>query len=210
MAASVMAYKNTWGSAAPLGQGIDQARSDLFLVNITPPAILPSLSWDEEIAFAITKFPFPAREREMIAIKYMQQTNYQIGADTAMGGIEIPVRYAFNQLTAQRLEEWHWATSNPNGAVALTSAIKTNGMFYWLAPNTAAALSFDMTNPLVAATDAFNPVCQYVLEGILLKGLKPSPADMEARDGLVTYDLTLQIDRYYPLRTSDLVATITG
>ena len=206
---ALMQGKNLWGSAAGAGQGFDQIRGDLFLVNMTPPTILGNLGWNDSIAFAVTKFPFPARDRESIAIKYLQQTNHQIGADTPMAAITIPVRWSFNKPTIQLLEQWSWATSNPNGAVALTSEIKTNGVFYWLAPNTSAALTFDNSNPDALAGELFTQVSPIILEGCWVKGLKYSDADMESSNNVVTAEFNLQIDRYYPQKTSDLVANVS-
>lgn len=196
--ARLMNYKNTWGSPA---SGVDQQRSDLFYVQLQLPAVLGGTgAWNSSIAFAIEKFPFPERTREMIPVKYMNQTNYQLGADTQQGPVDITVRYAFNQITAELLEKWSWLTSNPiTGAVGLSSQIKTNGQFWWLVP---APVSSDFTN-----SDGSNTMQQggtFFLEGVMVRGFKPSDADMTSTNGLVSYNLSLQIDRYYPSQPSDL------
>jgi hypothetical protein len=49
----------------------------------------------------------------------------------------------------------------------------------------------------------------YFLEGILVKGLKPSNADMTST-GLVTLTFSIQIDRYYPKTISQIDATTAG
>src|SRR3954470_11734403 len=129
-----MQFKNLWGSQ---DSGIDQQRADLFKVQIHLPRTLGGVTnWSNDVEFAVTKFPFPDRKRGVIPTKYLNQTNFQLGADEATGPIEIPVRYAFNQQTHQLLERWHWLTSNPRtGGVALTSAVKCRGEFWWLIPN---------------------------------------------------------------------------
>lgn len=200
--------KNIWGSA---GSNLDQQRGDLFRIAINlPPALGGSSRWDSAIQFAVKSFPFPTREREMIPIKYLNQTNYQLGADTGSGTIEIPIRYAFNQDTAKILEQWHWMHSHPGtGGVALTSRIKANGYFYWLIPN------LDPTKVPESVTEAASANLMidggaYALEGVMVKGLKPSDADMESSNNLVFLNLTLQIDRYYPINPSDLKKVVNG
>ena len=197
---STTRYRNVWGSQ---GSNLDQQRGDLFRVAINLPAVLGGVSkWNDVIQFAVTKFPFPERSRETIATKYLNQTNFQLGADAAMGTIDIPVRYAFNQETAKILEQWHWMTSHPGtGAVALTSAIKTSGYFYYLIPNLTGLPGAINAAP---AQDAMKDGATYALEGILLKGLKNSEADMESSNNLVMVTMTLQIDRYYPVDPGDL------
>jgi hypothetical protein len=206
---SLISFKNIWGSA---GSSTDQQRADLFVISLNFPAGL-SLGnnqsagvniWDSEVAFAVQDFPFPARSREMIPIKYLNQTNLQLGADTAMAPIDITVRWAFNRRTAELLERWNWATSNPiTGGVAQSSAIKSSGTFWWLIPNTAEQLSVDD----ITATNVMQNGPSYFLEGLMVKELTPSHADMKSSD-LVSLKFSLQIDRYYPLLPDNL--TIPG
>lgn len=199
-----MLFKNTWGS--PSSQ-IDQQRLDLFRFSLVLPPQLardagPNV-WDKEVGWAVEKFPFPDRMREAVPIKYLNQTNFQIGADTASDSIELTVRYAFAQRTAQILERWHWLTSNPKtGGVALSSAVKTTGSFFWLVPNSNVV---NVENAPEADGVTFVPLRAYVLEGVWVKGLSPAePADMTSNNGLVSLKLVLQIDRYYPVNPSDL------
>jgi hypothetical protein len=196
--------KNRWGAAY---SNQDQQRSDLFYVSLNYPAALGQGSsnvWESDIAFAVEQFPFPARDREMIGIKYLQQTNFQIGRDEPTPALDMQVRYAFNRRTAELLEQWHWLISNPlTGGVAITSAVKADGYFFWVVPSMAAV--FDVTNPAnVTAALAAGP--KIFLEGCLPKNLKPTDANMTT-SGLVNLTFTLQIDRYYPLRPSDLTYT---
>lgn len=198
--------KNMWGAAR---SNVDQQRSDLFVVSLNfPPALGVGSAnvWDAECAFAVEQFPFPDRDREMIGVKYLNQTNFQIGADTAPGPIAIMVRHAFNRRTAELLEQWHWLTSNPQtGGVALTSAVKADGHFYWLVPDM--ARQFNVRD--VSATPALARGSAYYLEGCLVKNLKPSDANM-AQTGLVTLTFSLQIDRYYPLDPTQLTINTTN
>jgi len=191
-------FKNPF---AAQGSGTDQQRQDLFVVTLALPqrlnvggGVAGSNLWESEISFAVEQFPFPERTREMIPIKYMQQTNFMVGADSPTGAITIPVRWAFNRRTAEILERWHWAISNPRtGGVAISSAIKTDGYFYWLQPNM--DKQFDVEDTSDADTMLFGPT--YRLEGCLVQGLKPSDANMTASAG-VTLQFGLQVDRYYP------------
>lgn len=197
-----VSFKNQWGAA---GSGIDQQRGDLFYVLLQFPTILRGVGgtnlWDQECGFAVEQFPFPERTRQMIPIKYLQQTNHQIGGDDPAGQIDIVVRYAFNRRAAELLERWHWLTSNPaTGGVALTSAVKANGLFYWLIPNMGKIANIDD----LTETDVMRPGGAYRLEGCLVRGLKPSNADVTSGNNLVTLTFSLQIDRYYPARVSDL------
>ena len=103
-----MLFKNTFGSQ---NSRLDLQRQDLFKFTINlPPAL--GLDWTENVEFAVEKFPFPERSIEVIGVKYMQQTNFLIGGDTPTPAVEIPIRYAFGQLTAQALEKWMWLTRN--------------------------------------------------------------------------------------------------
>jgi hypothetical protein len=75
-----MNFKNTFGSQIGAGgTGLDLQRVDLFKLTLVLPSAL-NLDWTENVEFAVEKFPIPERSREMIAVKYMQQTNYLIGA----------------------------------------------------------------------------------------------------------------------------------
>lgn len=197
-------FKNPWASQ---GSGTDQQRQDLFVVQLAFPSLLNVGGgiagvnlWESECGFAVEQFPFPERTREMIGIKYMNQTNFMIGADTPSAPIAMTIRWAFNRRTAELLERWHWLTSNPQtGGAALTSAVKTKGAFYWLTPNMARQANVDDTSN----DDTMTLGACYVLEGCLMQNLKPSDANMTASTG-VTLTFGLQIDRYYPRRTSDL------
>lgn len=200
-------FKNMW---AAQGSATDQQRSDLFIVNLQFPQLLnvgggtPGVNlWEAECGFAVEAFPFPERDREMQPIKYLNQTNFSIGADTPTAPINVTLRWAFNRRTAELLERWHQLISNPRtGGVALTSAVKTTGMFYWLIPNMARQVNVDDTTD--AETMTLGP--SYALEGVLVKSLKSSDANM-AQSGLVTLQLGLQIDRYYPRKPRDLTVT---
>lgn len=201
-------YKNAWGSSAADG-GIDQQRADLFRVTIHLPPLLGGVGvWSNDVEFAVDKFPFPDRTREMIPIKYMNQTNYQIGADTQVGPVEIPVRYAFNQHTAQVLERWNYLTSNPEtGGVGLTSAIKANGYFRWMVPDMnaqVAGLNGSTTG------DVMKDGLVYRLEGCLIRGLKFTDADMAQGNQVVNLTFSLQVDRYYPQNINAMVISTTG
>lgn len=197
-------FKNMF---AAQGSGTDQQRSDLFILNLQFPSVLnvgggvPGTNlWESECGFAVEANPFPERDREMIPIKYLQQTNFMLGADTPTAPITIPVRYAFNRRTAELLERWHWLMSNPRtGGVATTSAVKSTGMFYWLVPNMARQANVDD----VTDADTMSLGASYFLEGVLVKSLKPSDANM-TQSGGVTLQLGIQIDRYYPRKPTDL------
>lgn len=202
-------FRNTWGSQ---GSNLDQQRGDLFRVVINLPTAVGgdtgsggNNTWNNAVEFAVSKFPFPARARTMVPLKYLNQTNMQLGADAEPGTVEMTVRYAFNQQTAALLEQWHWLTSHPNGSVARTSGIKTEGKMYWLVPQQPpilASSAFDDSND-----GAMKQGGAWVLEGILLSGYKPTDMDMESGNNLVNLLLTLSIDRYYPIQPSDLVTT---
>jgi hypothetical protein len=194
-------FKNPWGAA---NSGVDQQRSDLFYVTLEFPRLLltgGTNTWDQECGFAVERFPFPDRARQMIPVKWMNQTNHQIGADEASGPIDMGVRYAFNRRAAELLERWHWITSNPaTGGVATTSAIKTNGMFVWYIPNMAKIANVDD----LSTNDVLIPGSAYRLEGCLVRNYKPSDANMTTGNEGVVLTFSLQIDRYYPVRVSDL------
>lgn len=206
----VAKYKNVWGTRATDGNSYDLQRSDLFELHINLPEVLGGVAnWDNTIKMTVTKFPFPARERSMIEVKYLNQTNFILGAENALGTIEIPVRYAFENETAVLLEKWHWMTSDPNGGVGRTSSMKTTGVFNWLVPSLTPKLGVLESN--LRETDAdtvweMKPGGKYFLEGILVKNLSPTEANMDSRDQLVMLNLTLSVDRYFPARASDLKA----
>lgn len=201
-------FKNIWGSA---GGQTDQQRSDLFLIDMKFPSGLnmgrgqasSAALWEQEVQFAIKDFPFPERSREMLPVKWLNQTNHQIGADTPTAPVDIAVRYAFNRRTAELLERWSWATSNPNtGGVAQTSAIKTSGWFYWLVPNMPEMLNVEDNG---ASADVMLKGPAYFLEGVLVRGFKPTGATLET--GLVDLTFSLSIDRYYPKPLSSIEAS---
>lgn len=211
-----MNNKNLWG-ASTLSKGVDQQRSDLFRVSLNLPSVLGGTGaiansiantfvdtiWNTHIMFAVEKFPFPTRGRELFATKYLNQTNMQLGADSTPGTVDIPVRYAFNQATASWLEKWHWITSNPRtGGVALTSQVKTNGVFSWLVPD------MNKVKDLTTRSDdgVLKEGGRYILEGCLIKDLKPMDADMTQSNQGVLLTFTLSVDRYYPDNPDDLIA----
>jgi hypothetical protein len=201
-------FKNTWGSKASQG-GLDQQRSDLFYCDINIPASLNE-SWASSVSWAVEKVTFPARSREAVAVKYLNQTNYQIGADTGSDGLNMTIRYAFNQDTAKALEKWHWLISNPQtGSVALTSYVKTDGNIYWLVPDMSSIAS-GINSDSLSSSNVYKLGGHYRLEGCWIKEFKPSDADMTTGTGLVTYDLQMQIDRYYPLKPSDMKISVNA
>ncbi len=204
-------FKNVFGAQ---GSGTDQQRSDLFGVSLKFPQALnvgggaPGANlWESECGFAVEQFSFPDRNVEMIPIKYLQQTNFMVGADAPTSPINLILRYAYNRRTAELLERWKWLISNPRtGGAAQTSAVKTSGRFYWLVPNMAKQVEIE--DPSDQDTMAIGAA--YYLEGCLLQNLKPSDANM-TQNGGATLSFGLQCDRYYPLRIADLdVGTIAG
>ena len=198
-----MFFKNTFGSAAS-ANGIDVQRPDLWKVTLALPQAL-GVSWKQNVEFALEKFPFPERSREMTPIKYMSQTNFIPGGDTPTPAIEIPVRYAFAQLTAQALEAWNYLNANPQtGGVGLPSACKATGFMSWYVPNMPQMLT-DISPTATSSTNTMIEGLTYQLEGCQIKGLKFSDADMTATTGYVNLMFSLQIDRYYPVDVSDMV-----
>jgi hypothetical protein len=199
-----MLFKNTWGTPQ---SGIDQQRADLFYIVVNyPGAVLGESTtvWDQSIGWTVEEWPFPNREVDVAAIKHGQQSNYQLGGDKALDGIEVKFRYAFNQRTAELLEKWFWLISNPfTGGVGLTSHVKTNGTFYWMVPDMNKIAQ--VTNKTEAGT--FVAAGAYYLEGILLTSLKPDAANMVDGNKFVNITGKLQIDRYYPINPSDLTVT---
>jgi hypothetical protein len=192
-----MKFNNTFGAVAD-GVGIDLQRSDLWKVQLFLPRAL-NVSWESHVEFLLEKFPFPPREREMIEVKYMQQTNWLIGKDTATTPIEIPVRYAFAVPVAQALERWFSMVGNQvTGGVGLTSACKCMGQMSWYVPNMAQQVATIGIAPSQNIGDnAMDEGLVYALEGCIIKGLKFSDADMTT-SGHVNMLFSLQIDRYFP------------
>lgn len=197
-----MFFKNTFGAQA---SNMDLQRQDLFQFRINLPQALQQ-QWTEYIEFAVEKFPFPERSIEVVGVKYMQQTNFLIGGDTPTPAIEVPVRYAFAQQIAQLLEKWFWLVRNPlTGGVGLTSHVKTDGEFDWIVPANSVQQS-DITGTPTSTQSTMVPGLRYYLEGVLLKGFKYSDADMTT-SGKVDCQLSIQIDRYYPVSIDNMVAT---
>ncbi len=188
-------YKNAFGSQVD-GSRLDLQRVDLFKVTLELPTAI-GLPWDEHVEFAIEKFPFPNRQKEAITIKYMQQTNYLIGADQASDAAEIPVRYAFAQRTAEALEKWSWLIANPlTGGVGLTSQVKCKGILRWLVPNMRKQIA-DIRGQPRPGEDTMMDGAVYVLEGCWPRNLKFVDAD-QTQSGYVNMMLSIQIDRWYP------------
>lgn len=199
-----MYFKNTFGASTD-AEGIDLQRVDLWKVSLTFPAGV-GIKWTDEVEFALEKFPFPERAREMIEVKYMQQTNYLIGKDMPTPAIEIPVRYAFQALTAEALEKWYYLVSNPQtGGVGLTSSLKAKGKMTWYVPDMDRQRQDIVRNPPV--TNSLQPGLAYALEGCIIKGLRFTDADM-TQSGYVNLLFGLQIDRYYPLDVSNMKVSI--
>jgi len=198
-----MLFKNTFGSQ---NSRLDLQRQDLFKFTINLPAAL-GLDWTENVEFAVEKFPFPERSIEVIGVKYMQQTNFLIGGDTPTPAIEVPIRYAFGQLTAQALEKRMWLIRNPlTGGVGLTSVVKTNGYFTWIVPNQVAQQA-DIQGTPVSSQNTMQAGLVYSLEGCMPKGFKFSDADMTT-SGKVDCQLSLQVDRYYPANIDNMIVPI--
>lgn len=190
---SRLKYKNTFGSQ---NSKLDLQRGDLFKVTLELPAAI-GLPWDEHVEFAVEKFPFPDRKRDVFPVKYMQQTNQQIGGDAATPGVDIPVRYAFAQRTAEALEKWHWLIANPiTGGVGLTSECKCKGYLRWLVPNMRKQIA-DIRGQPRPGEDTMKDGAIYVLEGCMITGLKFMDADM-TQSGPINLSFTLQCDRWYP------------
>lgn len=197
-------FKNTFG-AQTSANSLDLQRSDLWQVVLDLPSVLQNqYKWPEQVQFLLERFPFPNREREMIPVKYMQQTNFLIGKDAETGAVEIPVRYAFNTLAAEALEKWYYLVSNPQtGGVGLTSQVKCMGQMRWLVPN-----MVNQVNDLSGTKQSYDGVLDrgltYTLEGCIIKGLKFSDADM-TQSGYVNLMFSLQMDRYYPFNVSNMI-----
>lgn len=197
-----MNFNNTFGAIAS-ANGIDLQRSDLWKVSIILPQVL-GVDWRNNVEFLLEKFPFPSRDRDMIEVKYMQQTNYLIGRDTPTPSIEIPVRYAFGLQVAEALEKWYWLVSNPRtGGVGLTSQCKAKGIMRWMVPNMQRQVN-DIRGNVQPGANTMDEGLTYVLEGCIIKGLKFSDADMTT-SGFVNLMFSLQIDRYYPENVNSMV-----
>lgn len=196
MGNAVPTFKNAFGSQHLANDALDLQRADLFKFRINLPTAL-RMDWEEHVEFAVEKFPFPARDRESIAVKYLQQVNQIPGGDVATGSVDVTVRYPFGRKTALALEKWHWMVANPRtGGIGLASEIKTTGEFRWLQPaSQKGGLNLNLGEGL---TTNYRNGMAYVLEGCWIKALKPSDADMTSGNTLVTLQMTLQIDRYYP------------
>ena len=200
-----MNFKNTFGASTD-AEGIDLQRTDLWKVTLTFPTGV-GIKWTDEVEFALEKFPFPERAREMIEVKYMQQTNFLIGKDMPTPAIEIPVRYAFQALTAEALEKWYYLVSNPQtGGVGLTSSLKAKGLMRWIVPNMTQQRADLVGNPQSTQQTMADGLA-YVLEGCIIKGLRFSDADM-TQSGYVNLLFGLQIDRYYPFDITNMKVSV--
>lgn len=201
-----MQFKNTFGSQIGAGgTGLDLQRVDLFKLTLVLPSAL-NLDWTENVEFAVEKFPIPERSREMIAVKYMQGTNYLIGGDTPTPAVEVPVRYAFAQRTAEALEKWFWLVANPKtGGVGLTSEVKSKGYLRWLVPNMAKQIA-DLRGQATPGESTLKDGLIYELEGCIIKGLKFGDADM-TQSGAVNLLFNLQFDRMYPANLDSMQVT---
>jgi hypothetical protein len=199
-----MNFKNTFGASTD-ASGIDLQRVDLWKVTLTFPTGV-GIKWTDEVEFALEKFPFPERAREMIEVKYMQQTNFLIGKDMPTPAIEIPVRYAFQALTAEALEKWFYLVSNPQtGGVGLTSSLKAKGIMQWMVPDMDRQRQDLVQNPPV--TNSLASGLKYALEGCIIKGLRYTDADM-TQSGYVNLLFGLQIDRYYPVNIANMAVSV--
>ena len=197
-------FKNTFGSQTS-ATSLDLQRVDLWKVNISLPQAL-GINWQDNVQFLLEKFPFPNRERDMIEVKFTQQTNFIIGKDAPTGPIEIPVRYAFNSLAATALEKWYWLVSNPlTGGVGLTSQVKAMGSMSWYTPNMQNMVQ-DIRGNAQPGISTMDKGLTYTLEGCIIKGLKFADADMTA-SAYVNMMFTLQLDRYYPQDVNNMVTT---
>lgn len=196
-------FKNTFGSQ---NSKLDLQRVDLFKVTLVLPQAL-GMDWTENVEFALEKFPFPDRSREMFQVKYMQQTNFQVGGDTPMPAIDIPVRYAFGQRTAEALEKWFWLVANPKtGGVGLTSEVKAKGYMRWMVPNMTKQIQ-DIRGTAVPGENTMLEGLTYELEGCIIKGLRFIDADM-TQSGGVNLLFNLQIDRYYPVNVDKMQVVV--
>lgn len=197
-------YKNTFGAQ---DSRLDLQRVDLFKMTLSLPTVL-GLDWAENVEFAVEKFPFPERTREMIQVKYMQQTNWLIGGDTPTPAIEVPVRYAFSQRTAEALEKWNQLVSNSlTGGVGLTTQCKAKGLLRWMVPSMAKQIQ-GLRGIATPSEQTMSEGLTYVLEGCIIKGFKFVDADM-TQSGYVNILFSLQIDRYYPEHLDRMIVVAT-
>lgn len=198
-------YANTFGSQ---GARLDLQRNDLWKVYISlPPAV--GVHWDQEVQFAVYNFPFPQREKEHIPIKYLQQTNKQVGGDVDLSTSELKIRYAFASQTAQALEKWFWLIANPRtGGVGLTSEVKSKGYFQYLVPNMTRQIA-DLQSGAVSGQDTLKAGLRWVMEGIWIKAFKMTDADMTAGNQVADCLVTFAIDRYYPEDINNMVVVPT-
>jgi hypothetical protein len=158
------------------------------------------------VEFAVTRFPFPDRKRERIPVKYLNQTNYMLGAEQGIDELTIPVRYAFSHPTHQLLERWNYLTSNPRtGGSMLTSKAKSKGEFWWLIPNVPGQEQLLERED----EDAYIIAQRYHCEGCMITGLRPTEANVTATGDaqLVMLEFTLSMDRYYPVSLNNMVFT---
>ena len=187
-------YQNTFGSQ---GSKLDLQRNDLWKCSISLPTAV-GLKWEEEVQFAVEKFPFPQREKESIPIKYMQQTNKQIGGDTDLATAELTIRYPFAAKTAEALEKWFWLVANPiTGGVGLTSEVKSKGYFRYLVPNMPRQIA-DLQKGAAPVNDTLKDGLKWILEGVWPKAFKMTDADMTTGNQVAMCMVTFAIDRYYP------------
>lgn len=197
-----LAFKNTFGSQ---NSKLDLQRVDLFKLTIVLPAAL-GLDWRENVEFAIEKFPFPDRQMDLHPMKYMQHTNWLLGADAQRGPVEIPVRYAFAQRTAEALEKWMWLCSNPlTGGVGLTTEVKAKGLMRWLVPNMQRQIQ-DIRGNAQPTENTMNEGLTFQLEGCLIKGLKFVDASM-TESTPVNMTFTLSVDDWYPVDINKMQVT---
>lgn len=197
-----MNHRNTFGSQ---DSRLDLQRVDLWKVTLTLPQAI-GLSWSENVEFALQNFKFPERTRQMVQVKYMQQTNHLLGADEPTAATDIEVRYAFAQRTAEALEKWFQLCSNQRtGGVGLTSQLKAKGVMRWLVPNMQKQIQ-DIRGVAVPGENTLNEGLTYELEGCIIKGLKFTDADM-TQSGPVNLTFSLQIDRYYPVDLDKMVVS---
>lgn len=187
-------YQNTFGSQ---GSQLDLQRNDLWKCSISFPTAI-GLKWEDEVQFAVEKFPFPPREKESIPIKYLQQTNKQIGGDVDLAPVELTIRYPFAAKTAEALEKWFWLVANPlTGGVGLTSQVKSKGYFRYLVPNMARQIA-DLQPNATPGQDTLKDGLIWVLEGVWPKAFKMTDADMTVGNQVAMCLVTFAIDRYYP------------
>ena len=191
---SKMQYKNEWGSA---GSNLDPQRTDLFRFWMAlPGAVGGAGTWAENVSFAVDRFPFPDRSQQTFDMKYLNQVNHILGSDQPTAPIEVPVRYAFTQPTAQLLYRWHALSSNPRtGAVVRTTQVKTYGYFSWLIPR---KLTPDIVDQIDVDPNALEVGMTYRLEGCMPINLKPTDANMNEGNQYVSLTFRLSIDRFYP------------